>query len=294
MADQPLHLRSDAELEIALRGFADGIDWPAPVPASGVGPDLASIVRVRIEEAPRGAARAPEAIARARSRLSWWPARRALVAAVIILLALAVLAGAAGLGLPGLRLILGPAPISPPPSLEPSRSPAAAGASGVPVAPGATLGLGAQVALADLDARAGFPVVWPADPATGTPDAAYVDRAAGGQVALVWYSREGLPGTLEPGVGLILTEFMGAVDDGFYSKALGSGTKVRPVTVHGERAFWLTGDPHFLFYTGPDGAIQDPRGWIGDALIWARGPITYRLETALGQDAAIRLAESMP
>ena len=68
----------------------------------------------------------------------------------------------------------------------------------------------------------------------------------------------------------------------------------QPVSVHGARAFWLSGDPHFLFYEGPDGFIDDPRGWIGDALIWARGPITYRLETSLGQDAAIRLAESMP
>ena len=208
---------------------------------------------------------------------------------MIILLALAALAGASVLGLPGLRLILGPPPVtvSPPPSLEPSRSPALG-------APGATMGLGVAVPLADLNARAGFAVTWPSDPAIGPPGAAYVNAALGGQVSLVWRSRADLPDTLEPGVGLVLTEFRGAVDGGFFSKALGSGTTAQPVLVHGQRAFWLTGDPHFFFYTGPDGFVHEERRWVGDALIWARGPLTYRLETSLGQAMALRMAESMP
>ena len=61
-----------------------------------------------------------------------------------------------------------------------------------------------------------------------------------------------------------------------------------------DRAFWLSGDPHFLFYEGPNGDVHDPRRWVGDALLWARGAITYRLETSLGEAEAIRLAESMP
>jgi hypothetical protein len=295
MADRPLRLRSDDELEAALRRFADEIVWPVAVPPSGDGPDIAASVRARIEAPPRagvgsgaepggGVSRVPTG-----PRWNWWPARRALIAAVIILLALAIIAGAAGLGLPGLRLILGPAPVSPPPSIEPNSSPAASGAL-----PGSTLGLGEQVPLDRLDARAGFTVAWPSDPAVGVPDAAYVDASLGGQVALVWRSRDGLPDTLKPGVGLVLTEFRGLIDSGFYSKAIGTGTTATPVLVHGGRAFWLTGDPHFLFYTGPDGFIHEERRWIGDTLIWARGPITYRLETSLAQDAAIRIAESMP
>ena len=154
--------------------------------------------------------------------------------------------------------------------------------------------LGEPVSLDTASARAGFAVTWPADPAIGPPDAAYIDASLGGQVALVWGQRDALPATLEPGVGLILTEFRGDVEDSFYSKALGSGTTATPVLVHGTGAFWLTGDPHFLFYTGPDGFIHEDRRWIGDALIWARGPVTYRLETSLGREAAIRIAESMP
>jgi hypothetical protein len=278
MADQPLHLRSDGDLEAALRMFGESVAWPQATAVDGQ--DIAALIRARIESSPR-------TVEPARSRWSWWPARRALVAAVLVLLVLAALAGAAGLGLPGLRLILGPAPVSPPPSLAPSASPASG-------APGATIGLGQEVPLDELDTRAGFAVAWPQDPALGPPDAAYVDPTLGGQVALVWRSRAGLPDTLEPGVGLIITAFQGTADGGFYSKALGSGTTVKSVLVGGDRAFWLSGDPHFLFYEGPDGFVHDPRRWIGDGLLWSRGPITYRLETSLGQAEAIRLAESMP
>jgi len=282
MADQPLHLRPDAALEDALRGLAGAIDWPTAGPSPAGGPDLAAIVRTRIEAGGSAAVTGP-----APSRWSWRPARRALVVAVIVLLAVAALAGAASLGLPGLRLILGPAPISPPPSLEPSRSPATGG-------PGSSMGLGTRVELADLDAQAGFDVTWSADPTLGPPDAAYVDRSKGGQVALVWAARPGLPETLEPGVGLILTAFRGGITDGFFSKAINQDTTVRLVLVDDARAYWLSGEPHFLFYEGPDGVIADDRRWVGDALLWADGPITHRIESSLGLDRTTELAEAMP
>jgi hypothetical protein len=286
MADQPLHLRSDADLEAALRGLAEAIDWPAAGPAAAPaatgGPDLATVVRARIEAGDAAAARP--------GRWSWRPARRMAIALVVVLLSLAVLAvvaGAAGLGLPGLRLFLGPAPVSPPPTVAPSASPAAG-------PPGAGLGLGTQVDLAELDARAGFDVRWPDDPAIGPPDAAYIDPSLGGQVSLVWGPRSGLPGTFQSGIGLLMTAFRGAVDNGYFTKAIDLGTTARLVTVNGERAYWLSGAPHFFFYEGPSGRIEDPRRWVGDALLWADGPITYRLETALGPDRAIEIAESVP
>jgi hypothetical protein len=43
----------------------------------------------------------------------------------------------------------------------------------------------------------------------------------------------------------------------------------------------------------PDGQhIDEGRRWVGDALIWQDGELTYRIETSLGKDAAIRIAES--
>ena len=82
------------------------------------------------------------------------------------------------------------------------------------------MGLGERVELADLDARAGFDVRWPNDPSIGPPDAAYIDATKGGQVSLVWASRPGLPATLEPGVGLLLSQFRGQVEDGFFTKVI--------------------------------------------------------------------------
>jgi hypothetical protein len=219
---------------------------------------------------------------------------------MIALLALAAIAGAIGLGLPGLRFIFGPAPVSPPPSVEPNRSPAPA-ASGSPRAsastalgaPGSSMALGERVELADLDARAGFHVRWPSDPAVGPPDAAYVDDLTGGQVTLVWAATPDLPETLEPGVGLLFSQFQGTTDAGFFNKAVDGGTSVEPVMVAGRRGYWLSGDPHIFFWEGANGFVDDTRRWVGDTLLWSDGDVTFRLETSLGRDAAILLAESL-
>jgi hypothetical protein len=84
------------------------------------------------------------------------------------------------------------------------------------------------------------------------------------------------------------------VDDGVIHKVVSSGATSTPVTVNGEHGWWLSGDPHFFYYETANGVVSDERRWVGDVLLWADGPITHRLETSLGQDAAIDLAESMP
>jgi hypothetical protein len=282
---------SDHVLIEALRRIEPEISWPGATPIAG-GPDLARIVRARIDAQPPaiGEERVP------RLRRAFWrrasilrPARRALLLAIAVLIALAALAGAAGLGLPGLRIFLGGGPASPPPSLEPSRTPSPGG-------PGANMHLGDPMSPHDtsaLDAKAGFHVRRPTDPLAGPPDAAYVDDSKDGQVSLVWASRSDLPDSLEPGVGLLMTEFRGTVDAAFFSKVAGSDTTVESVLVNGRAGFWLSGAPHFFFYSGPSGVVQDERRWVGDALLWSDGAITYRLESTLGRDATIRIAESL-
>ena len=160
--------------------------------------------------------------------------------------------------------------------------------------PGASLGLGDPVELADLDKAAGFHVGWPQDPALGPPDAAWVDRTRAGQVSLVWAARPGLPATIEPGVGLVMTVFDGTIDDGFFTKAISEQTTVELVNVGDARGYWVSGDPHMFFYETRDGTFVDERRrWVADALLWADGDLTYRLESPLGKDATIRLATSM-
>jgi hypothetical protein len=68
---------------------------------------------------------------------------------------------------------------------------------------------------------------------------------------------------------------------------------VAPVRVAGGQGYWLSGDELYLFWEGPEGFVDDARRWVGDVLLWTDGSITYRLETSLGREEAIRIAESM-
>jgi len=283
---RPLAALDDMGLETVLRASSGSIAWPTASPAGAL--DVAARVRARIV--------AGETAASGPWRL-WRPARRGLVLALAALLVLAAIAGAVGLGLPGLRIILGEPPVSPPPSVA---VPSGTGQSGVPTptplpgAPGSALRLGDPVSVDDVETLTGFPPVLPTDPEIGPPDAVYVDRSRSNQVAFVWAPSAALPETRDPGVGLILMRFDGRMDIGYHQKLVGLGVTSEPVKVAGRSGFWISGDPHFFFYVGKDGAtIDDDRRWVGDALVWSDGTQTYRIESALGRDATIELAESL-
>jgi hypothetical protein len=307
MADQPtrpLHLGSDETLEDALRAMAGEVAWPLAAPTDGA-PDVARLVAARLA-GTRGTRGARPAAPQWRPRWTWRPATRALVVALVVLLAVAALVGAAELGLPGLRIIFGgpePSPTAPAVpsaslgagavrssgrSAAPSASPTA-----LPGAPGTGLGLGTEVDAAAVDRLAGFHVPRPPDATFGPPDATWVDATHNDQVALVWASSATLPDTTARGVGLVEMAFRGKIDEGWFKKIVDTRTKVETVTVSGHRGFWISGEPHQFFYEGPNGFVDEPRRWVGDALLWSDGPITYRLESSLGRDAAIVVAESM-
>lgn len=270
-------------LELALTDLAGAIAFPAPSPA------FATRVRARIEAAPAPAEPAWRRWRRwASAPGGTRPVRRSLLIAVALLLVAATVAAAIGLGLPGIRILFGPPPIATPGATVRPSGPAAS------LAPGARLGLGEQVEVADLASRAAFPVRYPTDPLVGPPDTAWIDPRKAGQVALVWRTRPDLPATNEPGVGMLLGQFNGRLDDGMTTKMIDSGTKVERVLVGENPGFWITGDTHFFFYEDANGLfIDDSRRWVGDALLWTEGGLTYRLEIALGREAAIRLAESL-
>ncbi|MFL5768848.1 MAG: hypothetical protein ACJ765_02080 [Chloroflexota bacterium] len=279
MAEQrgPFGAMDDTALEAALRDLGPAIAYPAAVVGAS---DIASLVRQRIVAAPP--APAPRGI------LGWVgarPLRRSLLIAAAALLILAAVAGAIGLGLPGIRIIFGG------PTALPSAPSSVGPTPAVSQALGMALGLGAVVPLEDAERIAGMDFILPTDPEIGAPDVSYilVNRAA-----LVWSGRPGLPADPETGVGLLLNEFRGAVDEGYYTKALDSGTRVTQVEVNGKRGYWIDGSPHFFYYIDPTGrVVEDSHREVGDALIWSDGDHTYRLESQLGMEAAIQLAESL-
>jgi hypothetical protein len=292
MTDRPMAAFDDAALEGALRSLASAIDWPtaAPTAPSGAaaGPDVATRVRVRLSDPARKRG------ARAWWRPAWRPLRRSVVLALAALLALAVIAGAVGLGLPGLRFIFGggPPPPTSAPTVQPGSSPTPSPT--VPSPPGAGIRLGELVPLDQVDARTGIAVRLPTDPRFGEPDSVWIDPAKGNQVAYVWAASPELPETGEPGVGLVLMRFDGTTDPGFFEKIIGRGTHIEMVEVDGHDGYWISGDPHFFYYTR-DGTrfVEENRRWVGDALVWTDGSTTFRIESNLGRDATVAIAESL-
>jgi hypothetical protein len=294
MTDRSMARFDDTALEGALRSLSSSIEWPtaAPVAASGApaGPDIATRVRARLTDPDRRRTRRPW------WQGSWRPLRRSLVLALVALLALAIVAGAVGLGLPGLRFIFGGGPPPPTPTIAPTVAPGATPTSTPtqPREPGATLGLGELVPLEGVEELTGIPVRLPADPRLGAPDAVWVDVSKNNQVAYVWASDADLPETNEPGVGLVLMRFDGTTDPGFFEKVIGTGTHLEMVQVDGHDGFWITGDPHFFYYVR-DGQqyFDEDRRWVGDALIWSDGTTTFRIESGLGRDETVAIAESI-
>ena len=285
-------------------GFADAIralggELAVPTIPAG-GPDIALRARTAIQ----AAGIAPESGwldrlgLRPRGRPATRPLRRGLVIAVVALLALAAIAGAIGFGLPGLRIIFGPtatASPSPMPTVSgaptPSRAPTPTPTVGPP---GSTLGLGRIVTLAEARTAVGIPIILPSDTRLGAPDLIWLDDVD--RVTMLWLARPGLTTIVEPEISLIVTEFPGHMDEGYFQKILGGGTTIETVKVGASTGYWITGDPHEFVYVGP-GPTGEPtfenRRLVGDTLAWSVDDVTYRLETSLGKDEAIRVAESM-
>jgi hypothetical protein len=293
---------SDDALAAALRELGGAIHVAVVSPAAD-GIDPARRARLRIEAA---GARPQRGIL---DRLGFGPAagrgrplRRGLVLAVALLLVLAAIAGAIGFGLPGLRIVFGPG-ASPTPSLTaapsvvpgspaaspsntaaPTRSPVRSGP------PGSNLGFGEPVTLDEARARAGFPILLPTDGHLGPPDAVWIDRI--GRVSLVWRARPDLPATLESGLGLVISQFSGHINPGYFEKLLDAGATIQPVTVRGKPGYWISGRPHEFVYVDPSNEPTfDDRRLVGDTLAWSDGDVTYRVESELGLDEAMRIAE---
>jgi hypothetical protein len=157
---------------------------------------------------------------------------------------------------------------------------------------GRGLDLGDRVSPSEALERAGFRVAIPE--ALGTPDEAYVDTLPGdGLVSLVWRARPGLPEASESGAGAVLTQFRARPDEELIVKKLGAeGVQVVRVLVDGATGYWVEG-PHAVSVVTEDGEfVEDRARTAGNTLLWSRGGITIRLETALGLERALDIART--
>ena len=298
---------SDDDLGRVLASLAD-----ASFPRT---PDIASVVQARLEREalaypelqPRRAPAVPG------SRFPWLRIRRATALAILAIVLLAAIAAAVIFGVPGIRFTfvqtlptLPPTPAAGTPVPSPSVLRSSPASSSPAVAPtlvpvpsptplGATLDVGTPVSLDEARAAVTFPVQLPNDPAVGSPNQVYLETIATGHaVSLVWTPRRSLP-EANGGIGMLLTEFDGALNPEQFQKVIGPGTTLTTVLIGGTTGYWLHGAEHFFVSpTATSGNWDEQRVRLaGDTLLWNVDSVTYRLEAAVSLTDAIRIAESL-
>jgi len=256
----------EMELERALRELGSRYPYPPT-------PNLAVAVRLRIVARPA----APV------GRLSLWrdPRRLALAAAIVL-----VLVGAAAVINPTTRDAIAHffhvrgvvvSRVSPPPSLS-------------PVTP---LNLGRRTTMADAQSAVSFTIRVPAE--LGAPDAVYLDsEVPGGEVALAYAPRPGIPLVKQTGLGVLITEFRGDLIPGFLSKEVGPSTTLEETSVTGDPGWWIAGEPHLVFVQVGGTDQQVSLRMAANTLIWEHGGVTYRIESSLSKAGAFRIAAGLP
>lgn len=270
MADRLTGL-SDRDLGAALATVGRDLAFPEV-------PDLGTVVLSRLEAEPSRPAAARLVPLPFRGWLRS-PARRAALAlAAVLLLASGAVAG--GLLVRGVRILIQPDATTPPPS------PIVSGPLG------RTLFLGEETTLEEARGQLGFEPLLPAAPGLPEPVVYVDDDPLGGRISLVYPAGPLLPETEETGVGMLLMEFRGRIEQPFLEKLV-RGDQVREVEVGGEPGYWVEGE-HTLIYLDEGGVAFDERSRVaGNTLLWQRGNMTLRLESALSMAEAIRIAESM-
>ncbi len=128
-------------------------------------------------------------------------------------------------------------------------------------------------------ARAGFPIQLPLYPADlGKPDRAFLQDLGGPTTIFLW---------LQPGQSDKARLLLYEVSSGNYlQKGVEGSTVLRETQVYNQKALWIRGTPPL--------ASNDPllHPSNGNTLLWSEGGITYRLETALSLDEALKIAKS--
>jgi hypothetical protein len=129
----------------------------------------------------------------------------------------------------------------------------------------------------------------------GRPDAAYAaEEDYGLRLTLVYGPGDGVPRSQYTGVGILVTEFDGAIDTRYLDKMVEAGTTVEQLTVDGNRALWLEGGPHFVVFRTADGLIGEDVGRLaGNTLLVENGTMLVRIEGEIDRARAIEIAESL-
>lgn len=244
-------------IEAKLTELADDIDWPSA--------DVSGGVRRRVLAEP-STVRRPS--------VGWKVAVAALGASVVIL---AVPAGRQAiadlLGVAGIEITFTDEAFD---------------------AGSARLELGEPASLEHVTDRITFPMSLPTLAEIGPPTAIYLEEGRPFVVHATWEAGPDLPEVAGTGMGLLLTQFESPTDQTVFSKELSDSTSVEVTAVGAEPAQWIEGAPHQLTYRTVDGTqTREVSRLAANVLIWENNGITYRLESELECQRALRIAQAL-
>jgi len=278
MIDQPF----DAAFEQHIQEIAGQMTYPPT-------PDLAATL-----------ARPVGALRPALSARRWALAALGLLVVIAALMAVPPVRAAVleFIRIGAVRILVGEPTVTPVPTSMPL--PPRSGVAPIPQLPVTATSAGPQTTgdLADLSrlygettleaARAVFhhPIKLPTyPPDLGRPDRVYRQNYDQGLIILVWL-QPGDPRQVRMSLHII-------TDDTIIYKF--EPKIIQSTTVNGEKAVWLEG-PYPLMVTGPSANdMVISRLMVGKSLVWAEAStgLTYRLESDLTLDEAIKVAESI-
>ena len=139
-----------------------------------------------------------------------------------------------------------------------------------------------ETTLEEARERVGFPISLPSyPPDLGQPDRVFIQRADGWMVVLVW---------IDPGQPEQVQMSLHIIEAGSWAIEKVQPVVVQETTVKGLKAAWTIG-PYPLILSNSD--IRFTRLIDGHVLIWADDELTYRIETDLSMEEAVRVAESL-
>lgn len=142
--------------------------------------------------------------------------------------------------------------------------------------------LAGEMTLEEAQQAVDFPILLPTyPPDLGQPDRIFVQDAEGNMAILVWIDQQ------RPERVLMSLHF---IPRGSWAIDKADPAMIQETSVNGQRAIWAVGPYPLRLYNGD---LEFTRLIDGHVLIWEEEDLTYRLETDLPLEEAIRVAESL-
>lgn len=259
----------EMNFETQLRSIANGMEYPRT-------PNIAGAVSARLRQTTR-----PRSFSKA---ASW-----SLTLAILLISSLMLIPPARAAILEFIQIGVvrifrsEPTPIVTPPLVPSLQVPVTATPVSTPQALIPLLErMAGEVTLEEAQASVNYPILLPSYPDDlGPPDRVFVQEADGPMTILVWLDPQ------DPSEILMSLHFL--PPESWAIKKM-EPTMLDETRVNSIYAIWAVG-PYPLRYKNGD--LDFTRMINGHVLIWQDGDITYRLETDLSMEEAIKIAESL-